>query len=257
MSTRHPCERCGTRFRRRTRGDSLLCPSCRERRDHTSTLAYGRARTWLAEQHPKLYRDLYEQHVAQARAQDPAALATTIRNRARSRTLGELARRFEHDYRQRHAAELARADDELAQAAATVEEPAPPECQVPYWQQRDALAQRSARANATARLRALLWLADRYPDATAALYQDQAVRLPLNPANRTPERRRALAWAATLDRLGRLHPAEFEARYRTELAGMAEVQRRSDGDSSNVLATTPRSSPGSPAPTTVTRARSI
>lgn len=147
-----------------------------------------------------------------------------VRNRARSRALGQLQRRYREDYRRRYTVELARAhaEDQADQEQATQ----PATARVPYWQQRDALAQRSARANATARLRALLWLADRYPDATAAVYQDQAVRLPLNPADRTPERGRALAWAATLDRLARLHPSDFEARYRAELARTAEEHRR-------------------------------
>jgi hypothetical protein len=65
-----------------------------------------------------------------------------------------------------------------------------------------------------ARLRALLCLANHYPDTTAAIYQAQAGRLPLNPVDHTPTRRRALAWANTLDRLGRRHPDDFESRYR-------------------------------------------
>jgi hypothetical protein len=93
---------------------------------------------------------------------------------------------------------------------------------VPYWQERDAQAQRQAHANAAARLRALLWLADRHPDTTNEVYQEQAARLPLDPADRTPQRRRALAWAATLDRLARLHPADFEARYQAQLAAAKE-----------------------------------
>ena len=86
---------------------------------------------------------------------------------------------------------------------------------VPYWQERDATTQQHA--HATARLRALLWLANHYPDTTAAIYQAQAGRLPLNPVDRTQTRRRALAWAKTLDRLGRLHPDDFKSRCRTEL----------------------------------------
>src|SRR6266487_807587 len=38
-------------------------------------------------------------------------------------------------------------------------------------------------------------------------------------------RRRALAWARTLNRLARLHPDDFEARYRAELARTAEGHR--------------------------------
>jgi hypothetical protein len=89
---------------------------------------------------------------------------------------------------------------------------------VPYWQERDALAQRQAHANAAARLRALLWLAERHPDTTAAVYRAQAARLPLNPGDRTPERRHVLVWASTLDRLRRLHPDDFHTRFKAELA---------------------------------------
>jgi hypothetical protein len=186
----HSCERCGMRFQRRPQ-DSQLCLDCRERRDHARILAYGRARTWMAEQHQDLYAEVYERQVAQARAQDPDASTTKIRNRARSRTLGELARQFPGDYRQRYAAELARAHAELAQAAIRAERPAPPTPHVPYWQERDAVAK--LRSHDAARVRALLWLARLYPDTTARLYQAQAARLPLNPADRTPTRRRALA----------------------------------------------------------------
>jgi hypothetical protein len=45
----------------------------------------------------------------------------------------------------------------------------------------------------------------------------QAARLPLNPADRTPQRRRALASAATL---AQLHPNDHQARYHTELAAI-------------------------------------
>jgi hypothetical protein len=54
--------------------------------------------------------------------------------------------------------------------------------------------------------------------------------LPLNPADRTPTRRRALAWARTLDRLDRLHSDDFEARYQAELARTAEGHRLGAGD---------------------------
>jgi hypothetical protein len=224
MSTRYPCERCGTRFRRRSKGDSLLCPGCRERRDHASTLAYGRARTWLAAHHAKAYANLYAEHHAKARAQDPDGPARAVRDRARSRVLGELQRQHPDDYRRRYEAELARAHAELEQADQQRAAALPAEPMVPYWQERDTLAQQHAHANAAARLRALLWLAERYPDSAAEVFRAQAARLPLNPADRTPARRQALAWARTLDHLSRLHSAEFEGRYRAELARMAEMQ---------------------------------
>jgi hypothetical protein len=126
---------------------------------------------------------------------------------------------FQEDYRQQYAAELARAHAELAhtEQEPQVTQQAP---RVPYWQERDPSVERHA--HATAQRRALLWLARLYPDTTARLHQAHAARLPLNPADRTPERRRVLAWARTLDRLARLHPDDFEARYRAELAQTAK-----------------------------------
>jgi hypothetical protein len=208
----HPCEQCGTRFRRHSKRDSLLCPACRERRAHARYAAAGRAHTWLATEHAEAYANLYAEHVARAHAQDPGGSSMTIRNRARSRALGELQRRHYGDYQRRYEAELARAhaEDQADQKQTT------PPPRAPYWQQRQALDEQ--RAHAAARLRALLWLADRDPDATASVYRAQAARLPLNPADRTPQRRRALAWAATLDRLARLHPNDFHTRYTAELA---------------------------------------
>jgi hypothetical protein len=212
----HPCDACGTRFKRRSKRHSLLCPDCRQRQRQTRHLATGRARTWLAAQHPELYQELYEQHITQARADDPYAQPVAVRNRARSRALGNLQRRYPDEYEQRYAAELARAHTEVQDEEPDDQQPVRPAVRVPYWQQRDPTAEQHA--HATAQRRALLWLAKLYPDTTTQLYQAQAARLPLNPADRTPTRRRALAWAAALDRLRRLHPDDFHARYKTELA---------------------------------------
>jgi len=224
-----PCERCGARFTRRKRG-SFVCARCRQRRDQARHLAEGRARHWLRAQHPKQYANMYADHVAKARAQDPQGSAIAVRNRARSRALGELQRRYHDQYRQRYEAELAHALAELDHQAAQEQQAAQPaEPRVPYWLERDALAQRHAHANAAAWLRALLWLTERHPDTTAEVFRVQAARVPLNPADRTPERRRALAWAATLDRLARLYPSDFEARYRAELARIAKGQRQGAG----------------------------
>jgi ribosomal protein L37AE/L43A len=225
MSIRHACEQCGRRFTRRSKRDSLLCHDCRERRARARYVAAGRARTWLAGVHAEAYGNLYAEHVARARAQDPEGSSMAVRNRARSRALGELQRRHYGDYRQRYEAELARAQAAVDQQAAKGQAGSrPAEPRVPYWQQRHdfqrAHAVAEQRAHAAARLRALLWLADRYPDTTAAVFRAQAARLPLNPADRTPAGRRALAWAATLDRLARLHPAAFQARYGAELANL-------------------------------------
>jgi hypothetical protein len=224
------CERCGKVFAPRVRGDSPLCPGCRARRDQARTLAYGRTRTWLAAEQPEAYASLYAEHHAKARAEDPGGSGRALRDRARSRVLGELQRQYPDHYQRRYEAELARAYAELDQAAARADQEqaaCTAEPRVPYWQQRDALAQHSARTNATARLRALLWLADRHPDDTAEVFRAQAARLPLDPADRTPERRRALAWAVTLDRLARLHPADFEARYQAELSAARRRLRAS------------------------------
>jgi hypothetical protein len=202
----------------------VLCPGCRQRSATARPRAEARARHWLRAQHPEQYANLYAAHLAKARAEDPEGSATTVRDRARGRALGELQRSYRNDYRQRYEVELARAHTELDQQAQQrqVDPSAAP--RVPYWQERDALAQRHAHANAAARLRALLWLTERHPDSTAEVYRAQAVRLPLNPADRTPERRRALAWATTLDRLARLHPGEFHSRYAAELAAIQQRQ---------------------------------
>jgi hypothetical protein len=216
MTREHPCERCGARFVRRSKRESLLCPDCRKRRTAARHLATGRARTWLAAEHAEEYANLYAEHVAKARAQDPGGSSMAIRNRARSRSLAELQRRHHNDYRRQYESELAcvHAEDQADQERTAL----PATAWVPYWQERDAIAQQHANANAAARLRALLWLADRDPDATAQLFQAQVARLPLNPADRTPQRRRALAWAATVDRLARLHLEDFHIRYQVELS---------------------------------------
>jgi hypothetical protein len=117
-------------------------------------------------------------------------------------SLGHL--RYPNEYEQRYAAELARAHTEVQDEEPDDQQPVRPAVRVPYWQQRNPTAEQHA--HATAQRRALLWLAKLYPDTTTQLYQAQAARLPLNPADRTPTRRRALAWAAALDRLRRLHP---------------------------------------------------
>ena len=219
MTTRHPCERCGRRFRRRSKRESPACARCRALRAKARPRAEGRARHWLRAQHAEQYANLYADHLAKTRAQNPNESSAVVRDRARARALSELQRRHHDQYRHRYEAELARAHAELDQEQAAQDQATarPAEPHVPYWHQRDALARRQAHANAAARLRALLWLADRHPDTTKEVYRAQAARLPLDPADRTPQRRRALAWAATLDRLARLHPNDFEARYQTEL----------------------------------------
>jgi hypothetical protein len=97
--------------------------------DHAAT---GRARTWLAAQHPELYQGLYEQHIPQARADGPDASATAIRSRARSRALGDLQRRYPNEYEQRYAAELARAHTEVQDEEPDDQQPVRAAVRVPY-----------------------------------------------------------------------------------------------------------------------------
>src|SRR5215217_553302 len=74
------------------------------------------------------------------------------------------------------------------------------------------------RTAAVARLRALVWLADLYPDLTRQRLHAEPARLPIDPANRVPGRRRALAWVRALDGLRAVYPEQFQARYLIELA---------------------------------------
>jgi hypothetical protein len=108
-----------------------VCPHCRKRRTELRHHAAGRARYWLSSQHPDLFAKLYAKHLATARAHDLGGSATVIRNRARSRALGELQRRLPADYRQRYVAELTRAYAKV-QAEEQAAQP-----WVPYWQERD------------------------------------------------------------------------------------------------------------------------
>ena len=68
-------------------------------------------------------------------------------------------------------------------------------------------------------MRALVWLADQYPDLARKRLQVEHNRLPLAPADRVPERRHALAWVRALDGLRGAYPEQFQARYLIELAG--------------------------------------
>jgi hypothetical protein len=75
-----------------------------------------------------------------------------------------------------------------------------------------------------ARLRALVWLADQYPDLARRRLQAEQARLPLSPADRVPRRRRALAWVRALDGLRGVYPEQFLTRYLMELAGQADQE---------------------------------
>jgi hypothetical protein len=73
-----------------------------------------------------------------------------------------------------------------------------------------------------ARLRALVWLAEQYPNLARQRLQAEQARLPAAPVDRTPERCRALAWMRALDGLRGVYPEQFQARYLLELAGQVD-----------------------------------
>ncbi len=215
-----PCERCRTPFQRPNKQASLTCLDCRKRRASARHTATDRARTWLARQHAKQYQELYQRHVTQARAQDPAASATRIGNRARNRALAELKRCYPT---------LTDSDTPMSSPVPAL--PSRPRSNTRPSRQlgrRTGSATRPANGTLTPLPAIARCCGSRScPDTTAQVHAAEAARLPLNPADRTPEKRRALAWARTLDQLSRLHPDDFQARYRAELARTAEGQRDS------------------------------
>jgi hypothetical protein len=73
-----------------------------------------------------------------------------------------------------------------------------------------------------ARVRALVWLAELYPDVARRRLQAEVGRLPLDLTDRAPARRRALAWVRALDGLRAVYPEQFQARYTFELAGQVD-----------------------------------
>jgi hypothetical protein len=81
------------------------------------------------------------------------------------------------------------------------------------------------RSAAVARVRALVWLADQYPDLARHRFQAEATRLPFDPPDREPARRWALAWVRALDGLRGAYPEQFQHRYRYELARQADQAR--------------------------------
>jgi hypothetical protein len=96
------------------------------------------------------------------------------------------------------------------------QQPVRPAVRVPYWQQRNPTAEQHA--HATAQRRALLWLAKLYPDTTTQLYQAQAARLPLNPADRTRPGAAPSPGPPPSTDSAAFTPDDFYARYKTELA---------------------------------------
>jgi hypothetical protein len=159
--------------------------------------ARARAVAGLARAYPELYRELYQQALGQARE----ALAPRPAHQQASRQARiELKARLPEEYAARYQAELT-----LIQPV----EPPP--------------AGMVDRHSATvARLRALVWLAEQYPDLARQRLQAEQARLPAAPVDRTPERCRALAWMRVLDGLRAVYPEQFQARYLLELAGQVD-----------------------------------
>jgi hypothetical protein len=162
--------------------------------------ARARAVAGLARTYPELYRELYQQALGQARQTLGARPAHQQASR-QART--QLKTRLPEDYAARYQAELI-----LIQPI----EP-PPAGMV------------DRHSAAVARLRALVWLAEQYPDLARQRLQAEQARLPLTPADRVPGRRRALAWVRALDGLRGVFPEQFQARYLIELAGHGQVDQ--------------------------------
>jgi hypothetical protein len=159
--------------------------------------ARARAVAGLARTYPELYRQLYQQALGQARQTLDARPA---HQQASRQARIELKARLPEEYAAHYQAELA--------AIQPVEPPA-------------AKAVDRQRA-AVARLRALVWLAEQYPDLARQRLQAEQARLPAAPVDRTPERRQALAWVRALDGLRGVYPELFQARYLRELVGQAD-----------------------------------
>jgi hypothetical protein len=159
--------------------------------------ARARAVAGLARTYPELYRELYRRALGRARQ---TLAARPAHQQARRQARIELKGRLPEEYAARYQAEL---------AAIQPVEPPPA----------GAVDRQSA---AVARLRALVWLAEQYPDLTRQRLQAEQARLPAAPADRTPERRRALAWVRALDGLRGVYPEQFQARYLMELASQVD-----------------------------------
>jgi len=156
--------------------------------------ARARAVAGLARTYPGLYRELYQQALGQARRTLDARPA---HQQASRQARLQLKARLPEEYAARYQAELALIQPVEPPAAKAVDR------------------QRAA----VARLRALVWLAEQYPDLAGQRLQAEQARLPAAPVDRTPERCRALAWLRALDGLRAVYPEQFQARYLLELAG--------------------------------------
>jgi hypothetical protein len=162
-------------------------------------VARGRAVAGLAHAHPELYRELYEQALGQARVELAGRPARQAHQQASLHARIKLKARLPEEYAARYQAEL---------AAIQPIEPL-------------TLGEVDRRSAAVARLRTLVWLANQYPDLARQRLQTEQARLPLDPLNRAPGRRRALAWVRALDGLRAVYPEQFQARYTAELARQA------------------------------------
>jgi hypothetical protein len=159
-------------------------------------VARARAVSGLARAYAELYRELYQQALDQARVVLAGRPARQAHQRANRLARAELQSRFPDEYAARYRAELASIQPIEPVAAGVVDR----------------------RSSAVARLRALVWLADQYPDLARQRFQAEATRLPFDPADRAPARRRALAWVRALDGLRGAYPEQFQHRYSYELA---------------------------------------
>jgi hypothetical protein len=167
-------------------------------------VARGRAVSGLAHAHPELYRELYEQALDQARVELAGRPARQAHQQASRLARAGLRTRLPEEYAARYQAELA------------VIQPIEPVTI-------EVIDRRSA---AAARVRALLWLAEQYPDLARQHLQAEQARLPLAPADRAPARRRALAWVRALDGMRAVYPEQFQARYSAELARRVDQAAR-------------------------------
>jgi hypothetical protein len=156
-------------------------------------VARARAVAGLARTYAGLYRELYQQALGQARE---TFAARPAHQQASRQARIELKARLPEEYAARYQAELTLIQPIEPPAAGVIDR----------------------RTAAVARLRALVWLADQYPDLTRQRLHAERARLPIDPADRVPGRRRALAWVRALDGLRAVYPEQFQARYLIELA---------------------------------------
>jgi hypothetical protein len=160
-------------------------------------VARARAVAGLARAYPELYRELYQQALGQARQTLDARPA---HQQASRQARIKLKARLPEEYAAHYQAELAAIQPVEPPAAGVVDR----------------------QSAAVARLRALVWLAEQYPDLARQRLQAEHNRLPLALADRVPERRQALAWVRALDGLRGAYPEQFQARYLIELAGQVD-----------------------------------